>query len=642
MTSTATKTAPLPRANVRRANARFPREKYVHVKDVPIFAEHETTARNGRKLKFTKKELRRVAERCNRRITETGDYAMLTVGHTPEPGSGLPAPEVIGFVGPYRMGTLGEPGQRQRYAILADFWVRKDDWSKFEKNPRRSVELWLEEDLGNSFLDPIACLGAEPGRLDLGLTTGAKGTEHLDLASAAKAKGGDGASAKGGYMYSARISGRVRERYSMASPSAAMPSATNTFIPDMGGKKKKYKAGNPAVHEALARQAKMRAKGTETGTNPWKRNEFIEQAKHHESIASVLRAFGDKRPIPELQRQYSADPSALSNKGQTGMLTPEDLKQILSAFEQLDWVQELKAMLEERRAAQEGAEEGGAPGEMPPEADMEGEAGPPMPGDEGGEMPPEAAGMEEPDGDEGAGYGDGDEYGDEDYPDEDEEAPVPGKQYCANKSIPAGGLKKGGKKYGAMGGAIGAAAGGLAGGPIGAGIGAGLGSAAGDAISPEKNSRRPAMPSVQYSLIMAKVDELQAANQKLQQQVAGETEKRINAERRQVLYAWAQHRAMDVTKEIERCKYTKMPDDNTFAEHVEAIRDNYQPVPLDSAFPIPEEEGLAVVPDNGTERYSRDTIEKATRYCIDQQVQGKGQPRYEAVLEAFASGKSPA
>ena len=120
-----TATKRLPRANVRRANDPFPKDRYVRVKDVPIFAEHETTARNGRKLKFTKRELERVADRCNRRIKETGDYAMLTLGHTPEPGSGLPSPEVIGFVGPYRMGTLGEPGQRQRYAILADFWVMR-------------------------------------------------------------------------------------------------------------------------------------------------------------------------------------------------------------------------------------------------------------------------------------------------------------------------------------------------------------------------------------------------------------------------------------------------------------------------------------------------------------------------------------
>ena len=39
-----TATKRLPRANVRRASDPFPNGRYVRVKDVPIFAEHETTA----------------------------------------------------------------------------------------------------------------------------------------------------------------------------------------------------------------------------------------------------------------------------------------------------------------------------------------------------------------------------------------------------------------------------------------------------------------------------------------------------------------------------------------------------------------------------------------------------------------------
>ena len=84
------------------------------------------------------------------------------------------------------------------------------------------------------------------------------------------------------------------------------------------------------------------------------------------------------------------------------MLSPEDLKQILNAFEQLDWVQELKEMLEERRTARghEGSEEGGAlpeeegggarrqrkgePSEYPEEEEEYPE------GEEGGELPRKA------------------------------------------------------------------------------------------------------------------------------------------------------------------------------------------------------------------------------------------------------------
>lgn len=188
-----------PVAQVRPADAPFDRDVFEILPDVPVFAEHETTAKDGRRLRFGREELAAVCDRCNRRIRETGDYAAITLGHTPDPDSDRPQPDLVGFAGPFRIGTLGQPGARQRYAILADFHVFRDQLDRVKRHPRRSPELWLEESFADMFLDPIALLGAEAPRLDMGL------------------------------LYSARRGGRLVEKYTAAAPAAA-----NTFIPSHG------------------------------------------------------------------------------------------------------------------------------------------------------------------------------------------------------------------------------------------------------------------------------------------------------------------------------------------------------------------------------------------------------------------------
>ncbi len=190
-------TEPLPRANVRPASKSFSEEEFVNIENVPVFTEHETTARDGRLLQFGPAELQAVCDRCNRRIDEGGDFAAVTIGHTPNPDEAKDDPEVVGFAGPFRMGTLGEPGQRQRQAILADFHIFKGDYAKSKKHPRRSPEVWLEDSYDQMFLDPIALLGAVAPRLDMGI------------------------------LYAARNHGRLVEKYT-----AVAPAATSVFVPD--------------------------------------------------------------------------------------------------------------------------------------------------------------------------------------------------------------------------------------------------------------------------------------------------------------------------------------------------------------------------------------------------------------------------
>ncbi len=172
----------------------FPDDEFVLIPNVPVFAEHTTTAKDGRPLQFGMQELQAVANRCNQRISESGDYAAICFGHTPGPGEDKPTPAVCGFAGPFRLGTHG---LSNRKAILADFHVYKSDMEQFKRHPRRSPEVWLEDRYEDMFLDPIALLSAETPRLDLGL------------------------------LYSAQKQGRVVEKYA-----AVAPAAGNTFIPD--------------------------------------------------------------------------------------------------------------------------------------------------------------------------------------------------------------------------------------------------------------------------------------------------------------------------------------------------------------------------------------------------------------------------
>ena len=169
------------------------------IRGVPVFAEHQTTAKDGRTLKFGKSELEAVANRNNQRIQLSGDYVPITIGHTPDPMAVMlgkaQQPEVVGFAGPFTLGKIGPPGQ-ERYSIMADFRIFKDDWNRVRKFPRRSPELWLEDSYDKMFLDPICLLGAETPRLDMGV------------------------------LYAASLHGRTVEKYT-----AVAPAAGNAFIP---------------------------------------------------------------------------------------------------------------------------------------------------------------------------------------------------------------------------------------------------------------------------------------------------------------------------------------------------------------------------------------------------------------------------
>lgn len=186
---------PLYHAAVRR----FGRDHEYHPDCSTAFVEHTTTNKEGDVIIYDRNALVSILDRNNSRIADTGDFSPITEGHTPNKDAldrGAEMPAVLGYAGPFRLGMIGN--ENPRWAIFADEWHDKADVEKLRKRRRRSPEVWLEERMEDRFMDPIAALGAETPRLDMGMSW--------------YTRGGDGAEVM---------------KYSAAS----FPSSTNTFVP---------------------------------------------------------------------------------------------------------------------------------------------------------------------------------------------------------------------------------------------------------------------------------------------------------------------------------------------------------------------------------------------------------------------------
>lgn len=160
----------------------------VDVRDVPVWAEHEIVGRDGKQVKYGRDELAAIVDKCNSRIADTGDFAALTFGHTPtqeQKAAGMPMPELAGFAGPFRLGMIGKTNPR--WAIFADEHHHRDTADLARKAPRRSPEVWLHPRIDQRFMDPIALLGAETPRLDLGMRYGKIGDLQVEKYAATEA-----------------------------------------------------------------------------------------------------------------------------------------------------------------------------------------------------------------------------------------------------------------------------------------------------------------------------------------------------------------------------------------------------------------------------------------------------------------------
>lgn len=139
----------------------------------PMFKEHwtrecrdEDGAISSESTYLGKDELKGIADRCNERIADTGDFAPIIINHTTDDGQ--VENEIIGFSGPYRVGTFGN--LKPKATIYGKMWVFKGKEEKLRQYPRLSVEYWCsEENPADGYFDPVSLLGARTPELDLGV-----------------------------------------------------------------------------------------------------------------------------------------------------------------------------------------------------------------------------------------------------------------------------------------------------------------------------------------------------------------------------------------------------------------------------------------------------------------------------------------
>lgn len=167
----------LPEASTTDPSRILESDEYEVYKNVPVFVEHTRTLKSGRELRFGRDELEALAQRSNRRIEETGDFAPVVIGHT-NPDPAAPDPPKIGWAGPFRLGWLTK--DHTKYAVLADFRIEKDKTKMLNKYPRRSAELWAEDRYEDMYLDPISLLGADTPWSDMGVLYCKQGDEHRE------------------------------------------------------------------------------------------------------------------------------------------------------------------------------------------------------------------------------------------------------------------------------------------------------------------------------------------------------------------------------------------------------------------------------------------------------------------------------
>lgn len=171
---------------IEKARQTFPDDSWSHKTDIPQFAEHtkERLRRDsaGNPLlddkgqpvrevdRYDLPALVAICNRCNDRIADTGNFAALSEGHTPtqdQVDAGHKHPELLGYSGPFFIGQVGD--KSPRWAIFSDEHYWHDTAPKVARLPTRSVEVWLSPRMEDRFFDPIAALGTETPKLDIGV-----------------------------------------------------------------------------------------------------------------------------------------------------------------------------------------------------------------------------------------------------------------------------------------------------------------------------------------------------------------------------------------------------------------------------------------------------------------------------------------
>jgi uncharacterized small protein (DUF1192 family) len=217
---------------LRAGRRQWPKEKYRMVPPVAVFDEHVARNGDGSTTHYEHKGLSAIVRNMNDRIRKTGNYAALTDGHTTDDPADQ-QPEVLGYSGPFYLGQVGNEGA-PRWAVFSVEWHRKSAAPILDTHRTRSPEVWLTPRLEDRVMDPIAALGAERPRRDLGMARySLSGSQHEVAVERYAARGITRLSAT---RVQGQRSGIKVERYA----AAAMPGGANTFVPD-----EKYSADEP-------------------------------------------------------------------------------------------------------------------------------------------------------------------------------------------------------------------------------------------------------------------------------------------------------------------------------------------------------------------------------------------------------------
>src|SRR5215831_11541110 len=135
------------------------------VRGVPIFKSFpKTKVMQGSQpvdIEVTDLDLYTICDNWNRRWTNTGTTGRITPGHIRPAEPEQYQPPVMGHPMYLRVGGYGPANE---LAILADFFVRPDQWDEFTKYPYRSPEYYHDR----KEITGIALLVRDP-KLDLGM-----------------------------------------------------------------------------------------------------------------------------------------------------------------------------------------------------------------------------------------------------------------------------------------------------------------------------------------------------------------------------------------------------------------------------------------------------------------------------------------
>lgn len=139
-------------------------EEFVVYPSIPIFDEHE--GEDG--TVYDREVLAHIAQNNNDRIEDTDDLCPIVGWHTPQEDDYDPDkdPPIIGWAENFRVEDFGN--KRPRGCIFCTFKIYKKFHDYFKSHPRRSVEIWPEDDPKQRYIDPIAVLAGVTPKRDLG------------------------------------------------------------------------------------------------------------------------------------------------------------------------------------------------------------------------------------------------------------------------------------------------------------------------------------------------------------------------------------------------------------------------------------------------------------------------------------------